>query len=277
MPASPISVMSRAEPVSVTSRKCLVDRHQFLVAADDRRVEAPRRAVVPGRHGDETECRHALLLALQLERGHSLHLDSVAHQPPRGLADVDLVRRRRLLEARGDVDGVAGGELLVGGGVVVRHDLAGVDAGAVGELHAVRRAELLVDGAQRLAHARRGAHGSQRVVLVLHRQTEHRHDGVADVLLDLAAVARDLDGHGGEVAVLDLVQRLGIEPLAERRRVLQVAEDDGHRAAHLARWQGRRRSLGVQGRPAVTAKAELRRVLLVAVRTPDHGRQFRKR
>jgi hypothetical protein len=116
-------------------------------------------------------------------------------------------------------------------------------------------------------HADRGPHRAQRVVLVGARQAEHRHDRVADVLLDLAAVACDLGGHGLEIALLDLVQRFGIEPLAEHGGAFEVAEDDGHCLAHLVRWQ---RGRGSQWRAAVTAQPELRRVLLAATGTSNH-------
>ena len=100
------------------------------------------------------------------------------------------------------------------------------------------------------------------------RQAEHRHDRVPDVLLDLAAVARDLPRHRGEVALLDLVQRFGVEALAERGRALQVAEQQRHGTPHVALRQ--RRCRGQRG-PAVAAQAELRRVLLLAARAADHA------
>jgi hypothetical protein len=220
---------------------------------------------------DHAERRHRLRLALQRQRLDRLDLDRVAHQRVGGLADVDLVGRRRRLQPRGDVDRVAGGELLVGGGVVAGHHLAGVHAGAVGQLHAVALGEVGVDRLQRRLHADRRAHGAQRVVLVRARQAEHRHDRVADVLLDLAAVALDLRRHGLEVALLDLVHRLAVEPLAERRGVLQIREEQGDGLADLLGRQ-RRRARRMQRRAAVAAQLELGRVLFAAARALDHGR-----
>ena len=51
--------------------------------------------------------------------------------------------------------------------------------------------ELLVEPAQRLAHLGGRADRAQGIVLVHTRDPEHRHDGVADELLDGAAVALD--------------------------------------------------------------------------------------
>ena len=127
-------------------------------------------------------------------------------------ADVHLVRRRRLLEPRRDVHGVAGDETLAR----ARDDLAGVDADA--RLHAERR--------QRVAHLVRGSQRAQRVVLVQHRHAEDGHHRVADELLDRAAVALDDRLHPVEVAREQRAQRLGIRRLAERRRAGDVAEDD---------------------------------------------------
>ena len=76
---------------------------------------------------------------------------------------------------------------------------------------------------------------SQRVVVVPDRQPEDRHDGVADDLLDRAAVRLEHRAHLVEVAGQDLAQRLRIEPLAERRRALEVRGDDRREPADLGR------------------------------------------
>ena len=72
----------------------------------------------------------ALGLALQLERLDRLDLDAVPDEPVGQLAEQHLALGRRLLEPRGDVDGVAGDESLAGRRVA-GDDLAGVDAGPV--------------------------------------------------------------------------------------------------------------------------------------------------
>ena len=114
-------------------------------------------------------------------------------------------------------------------------DLAGGDAGADDEADAVAGIELVVEGRERALRFRGRLEGAERVVVVPERQAEHRDDRVADDLLDRAAVRLEHRAHDVEVAVQDLAQRLRVEPLAERRRALEVRGDEGDDAADLAR------------------------------------------
>src|SRR5262245_7547507 len=101
------------------------------------------------------------------------------------------------------------------------------------------------------------------------RQAEHGQDSIADVLLDLAAVARDLGRHGAEVAFLDFMQRLRIDALAERSRACEVGKHDGDGLANLL---SRGRNLRCDERLAtVPAPLELRWVVPVATLARDHG------
>ena len=62
------------------------------------------------------------------------------------------------------------------------------------------RAEFLVQCGQPFAHLDASADGPQRVVLMEQGDTEHRHHGVPDVLLDGSAVTLDRPAHRFEVA-----------------------------------------------------------------------------
>ena len=104
-----------------------------------------------------------------------LDLDTPDREPVRAGPEQDLARLGRLLEPRGDVDGLAGREGRLG---VVDDDLAGLDADP-------RLEAELVDGVE---DRDRCAHGSLGVVLVRLRDPEGGHDGVAGELLDDAAV-----------------------------------------------------------------------------------------
>ena len=86
---------------------------------------------------DQPICRHSLQLALELERSDLLDLDGLADEAIGQLADQDLVGRRRLLEPRRGIHGIAGDESLPARRVA-GHDLARVHAGAVGEPDAPR-------------------------------------------------------------------------------------------------------------------------------------------
>ena len=105
------------------------------------------------------------------------------------LADGDGHRRRRGLQAGGHVDGVAGEEALAARRVDVEahQGLAGVDADADldGLAADARQGVDLVDQAQA------GAHGALGVVLVQRGHAEDGDHGVADELLDGAAVGLD--------------------------------------------------------------------------------------
>jgi hypothetical protein len=109
----------------------------------------------------------------------------------------------RLLQAGGDVDCIPCGEALPRRGIA-DHNLASVDARAVSERYAPAAFEFCVELLEGCSHLARGAYCSEGVILVGARETEDRHDGVADVFLDDAAVAFYDGAHLGEVAVHDL-------------------------------------------------------------------------
>src|SRR5581483_5436672 len=120
--------------------------------ADQRRIEVPGEPRGVTLDSDEPESRDGPRLPLELERLDRLDLDRVARERERLRTEQDLARRRRLLQARGDVDRVAGGEAFPGAG----HNLAGMDA----------EPRLDAEVGQRVAHFGSGSHRTDRVVLV---------------------------------------------------------------------------------------------------------------
>ena len=90
----------------------------------------------------------------------------------RRLADQELALPCRLLEPRRDVDGVAGGELLVFR-PIADHHLAGVDPGSRHEPDAVLAGELDVETVERVPHLARRPHRPESVVLVHGGDPEH--------------------------------------------------------------------------------------------------------
>src|SRR6266498_4055410 len=115
-----------------------------------------------------------------------------------------------------------------------------------------------------------GAHGAERVVLVHRRHAEDGHDRVTDELLNGAAVPLDDSLGRLEVAGHNVAQALRVDPLAERGRAGDVAEERRDDLANLA--DGRR--LGKR-RPAGVAEARLLPVLGPAARADDHKRESR--
>ena len=107
----------------------------------------------------------------------------------RRLAHRDRDRWRRALQAGGDVDRVAGEEAFTRAGIDVEahQRLAAVDADA----HLDGLAAEARQGVDLVDEAQAGAHGAFRVVLVEGGHAEDGDHGVADVLLDGAAVGLD--------------------------------------------------------------------------------------
>ena len=182
-----------------------------------------------------------------------------AHEPVRLPAEQDLARLRRLLEARGDVDRVAGGDRLLRGRVA-DDDLARVDPDSLLEPHAEPLLELAVQPRQRAPHLVGRPHRAKRVVLVDDRDAEDGHDRVADELLDRAAVPLQHGAHLVEVAEHHAPHRLRVHALAEAREARDVAEQHRDRLAderfgplgHVSECRPEsRKSLGVYTVPLV--------------------------
>ena len=136
---------------------------------------------------------------------------------------------RRLLQAGGDVDRVAGREPLLR----PRHHLARHHADPT----------LQPQLRERVAHLDRRPHRAQCVVLVHHRHAEDGHHGVADELLDGAAVALDDRLHPLEVAREQ--RRAAARDRASRRaRSSRSGRRTGRSPSCAARAGGSRRRFG---------------------------------
>src|SRR5439155_25037746 len=201
-------------------------------------------------------------LALCLDRLRGLAVDRLADETAGLLAQEDLAGLGRLLEASSHIDGVPGCQALLGAG----HDLAGVDADAQLEARSVRALELIVEVAEAGAQLVGGSHGPERVILVHRRHPEDGHDRVADELLDGAAVPLDDRLRGLEVARHHAAKALGVDPLAERGRAGDVAEQG---VDDLPRFAGRRGP--GQRRAARVAEARAFTVLRPTARADEHG------
>ena len=97
---------------------------------------------------------------------------------------------------------------------------------------------------QRVADRERGAHRALRRVLVRDRRAEERHEAVAGELVDDALEAVDLVEREVEVLVEQLAVLLRIEPLGDRGRADEIAEQHRDLLALAVEW--RRRGDGVR-------------------------------
>ena len=211
----------------------LCEHPQLLLTVDQGGVEAAQVAGGAGVDLEEAPRGNGARLALQTEALDRLGVDGRMREAVRRLAQQDLPGLGCLLEAGRDVDSVAGHEALVEAGLA-GDDLSGVDPDPRRDPHSDRALEVVVEAIQGDPHVRCRADRAQGVVFVDLRDAEHRHHGVADVLLDDAAVKRDDTCHLVEVPEHQMPDGLRVERLCERCRVRDVAEQHGDRLAELA-------------------------------------------
>ena len=114
--------------------------------------------------------------------------------------------------------------------------LAGEDRGAGAE---VRQPDLVAERRDRGDQVERGANRALGVVLGRGRRAPDGHHGVADELLDRAAVQLDQPAAAVEIAREELARVLAVALLGERGEADQVGEEDGDELA-----LGRRRRRG---------------------------------
>ena len=144
---------------------------------------------------------------------------------------VDGAGGRRVLQARGQVHGVAQHRevALHGSADPARENEPGVDPHVQTDRH--RQRALLVQAGDVVAHLDRRVDGLLGGVLERGRGPEDRHDAIADVLVDEAAVTPDRGLEGLEAAVDDGGHLFGVQPLRHRGESRDVREHHGRDAA----------------------------------------------
>ena len=215
---------------------------QLLVAADERRLHrfAPVAATDLGDDAQGAPRPDRGDLALQDLLACLLEYDRGRGGLERRLADQHGSGGRDRLQARGGVDEVAGDHALIGRtdrdrGLAGEHAGAGLDT---------RREP--ADGGHEIEAC---ADGPLGVVLGCDRGAPDGHHGIADELLDRAAVAPDHVPGEVEVAAQGLARLLGVALLGERREADEVREQDrDHPPLGDGRRRGRRGSWLAGGR-----------------------------
>ena len=167
--------------------------------------------------------------APQVLRAELLEVEAGLDLALRRRADEDAALAGELLEARGDVDGVA--ERVPGVVPVVAvlldadDDRPRVHADTDRERDAVGRLDLLRVLGQRALDGERGAQGALGVVLVRDGDAEERQHLVADELRHGAVEAPDLLGHDPHDLVDQELRALRAELLRDRRRADDVRDE----------------------------------------------------
>ena len=211
---------------------------ELVLPADELGAEAAQLGAGARQRRGRDPGAQRFLLALHRDRVAGVEGEGLLGGGVGGLADGDGHRWGHRLQARRHVDGVAGEEALAARGVDVgAHErLAGVDPDADLDRSAAdaRQGVELVDDAQA------GAHGALGVVLVHGRHAEDGDHGVADELLDRAAVGLDRRAGGGVEALQEGVDELGVVALGERGEADEVADEGGDDATFLDAPRGGR-------------------------------------
>ncbi len=187
--------------------------------------EGPRVAEGPRVPALDREGRDGLGLALGLDAPRLRELEVGLALLLRGVGDEDLAGLRGGLEALRDAHGVAGHHVELA--PAARRDETGVDAGAEGEAALRGGAEARVGLARAREEFQGRVHGARGVVLVELGHAEDRDEGVADVLLDDAAVGAYDRLEEAEDPRHEGVHLLGVHALGEAGEALHVREEDG--------------------------------------------------
>ena len=164
-----------------------------------------------------------------------LGLDEVPHQAVCGVVDQRLARAGQLLEALRGIHRVPAGERPAGSRIA-GDDLTGADADPSAEPHPERPLQLVTQPGEQLVQLNRRPHRPEGVVVVEPRNAEHRHERVAGIRLDGAAVALEHLPHAVEVARAGATARLGVDVLGLGRGLDHAGEQHGHGLARLVSW-----------------------------------------
>jgi hypothetical protein len=153
--------------------------------------------------------------------------ECAGHRTSCSLADEDRSLFRVLLKARRGVHRVAGDEKVASGRLARGHHLAGVHADAK-----TQRGGQWVRG-HTLPQCQRRGERAVGIVAVSLWDPEHRHDRVADELLQRASVLGDDLARDLVIAAEDGADVLGITGFAHGGGPRNVGEDHGHDATLL--------------------------------------------
>ena len=207
----------------------LLEQAQFAVTADEGRLEAGRAKRPAGRRHDtpRTPEPFGQRFPLELVQPGVLVHNCGLGRGAGAVADVDRSGFGGRLHAGSRVDEIARHHPLTAHPEVHRR-LSGEQTGAGPE---PRRAHLLAKRRYGIDQFESRPDRALGVVLAAGWDTPHSHHGVADELLDLAAVAGDDRARRIEVPAQEFANVFGVALLRELREADQVGEEHGDMAA----------------------------------------------
>ena len=212
--------------------KIVLEQAKFVRPADERRCEAirPPRSPMTADHPDRLERFDRIRLALQVQASDRLEEDGTGRQIPGRPTDQDRTRRSGALQPGSDVDGVSDDQ--TGRGIPVTTD------GGLPAQHARPRLQARHSlGFAELRYCLNEFQGrpdrSFGVVLVVDVCPPHRHDRVADVLVDHATESLDDLSRPIEVAGEHLPDLFGVALFGQRGESDDVDEHGSDEAPLL--------------------------------------------
>jgi len=145
----------------------------------------------------------------------------------KNLVDRCFQRLRADIEAFGGrVDKIVGDAILALFGAPLAHEDDAERAVRAGLAMQRTLSEWAMSDDERALHGKGGTHGTLGVVFVGDRRAEQSEDGVADDLVDLASVCRDVGDQPLEGLVDDVLHLLGIAGLRETGEADEIGKKD---------------------------------------------------
>ena len=207
----------------------------FLVAADQRREIALRRAASAAARAHQPEQRHRLGHALERVRAALLGDEQAGDLALHPRRDQNRARLGQRLHPRRDV-----GDVAVNLARRIHHRRTGFETDAGDELRLAGAGVLAVQLGQRALDRQRRPRRAFGIVLLRHRIAEQRHQPVAELLGDMAAHLRHRRRGGIEIGADEIAPLLGIELRGNAGRTHQIAEHHREIAALAGGLRGRR-------------------------------------
>ena len=196
---------------------------EIVVAPDERRLDARAGATAPTAGAHDTMQNRRARNAFEFMRAFVFDNEQARDLSPHGRRDEHCSRLGGALHPSGEVGSVA--KYLAGG---IHDDRTAIEPDAGGERGKSTLAVCGVQVFERAKDRQAGARGALRIILLRPRISEQRHQPVAELLGDMAAVLPDRLGGVIEIRADEVAPVFGVERRGKAGRSDQIAEHDGY-------------------------------------------------